>query len=119
MTPCACNRSAPFKEPPARGRRPEEDEWTQNDPWTRAPRRGDDGDDGDDGDGGDDDYFIGTPGGRGGGRGPRRAHEYESGKLFEAFDEIIRWTFFDYVAIFSVRHTDLNVACDRGRDSLT
>ena len=78
-----------MKEPPTRGRRPDEGAWATKgaDPWA-APRRGDDGDDGDDdnGDGGDDDYFIGTPGGRGGGRGPKRAHEYEYGKLFEAKD---------------------------------
>ena len=89
--PCACSKGAPVKEPPTRGRRPEEDEWTKKDPWTRPPRRGDDGD-GDDGDGGDegdgadDDYFIGTPGGRAGRRGPKKAHEYEHGKLFEAND---------------------------------
>ena len=87
--PCACNQGAPVKEPPDGARRLEEDAWTKKgaDPWT-APRRGDDGDDGDDdnGDGNDDDYFIGTPGGRGGGRGPKRAHESEYGKLFEAKD---------------------------------
>ena len=89
--PCACNKGAPVKEPPTRSRRPEEDEWAKKDPWSRAPRRGDDGD-GDDGDGGDegddadDGFFIGTPGGRAGSRGPKKAHEYEYGKLFEAKD---------------------------------
>ena len=75
----------------------EEDELVKKDPWQGFRRRGGgDGDggggggdagDGDDGneDDGADGFFIGTPEGQGrGGRGPKKAHEYEFGELFEA-----------------------------------
>ena len=88
--PCKCN-GAPIKEPPKR-REDDEDEFIKKDPWKRFARRGDGGGDGDGGGGhgddgdaedGADDFFIGTPNG---GKGLKKAHEYEYGKPFEAKD---------------------------------
>ena len=95
--PCKCNSgSGGVREPPKRRteeKPKEEDEFEKNDPWKKFNHRGDDdgdggGDDGDgDGDAGADGFFIGTPNPHGrGGRGPKKAHEYEFGKLFEVKD---------------------------------
>ena len=84
-----------MREPPKRRtteKADEEDEFVTKDPWKSFRRDGDGGGGGGDDDDGDGDegangFFIGTPEGRSrGGRGPKKAHEYEFGKLFEVKD---------------------------------